>query len=251
MGVVQRANGTWESRDQWPAKTTREVSLYLAPAGKGLSGRLLQSPPEIAVSASFLDTPFGNEYTKAIDPEVVKAGRLAFATDVLDAPVRIAGTPRVKVTASLDTASGPLSALLVDYGESTTIVPRNQNLLDRLRASCNLDNLRERTGCAEPGPEIVQTVSAQILTRGTIDTKNRESIKVGSPVTPGQSFEIQWQLHPKDHVFPAGHRIGLIITGNNNGYATLDQTVKNVTIKYAGSKLILPVESGFGQDERH
>ena len=66
-------------------------------------------------------------------------------------------------------------------------------------------------------------------------------------VKPGEPFEIEWELHPKDYVFPEGHRIGLVITSNLTDYVTLDPMARNVSIKLDGSHLVLPVASGLAE----
>jgi X-Pro dipeptidyl-peptidase len=244
MGTIERDDGSWQSVERWPDASTRDIALHFATAGDGMSGRLLREQETTTEAMTFRDRPEDGQFTKVANPEQVVAGRLAYVSPALANPVRIAGTPRVKVTASLDTTSAPLTAILVDYGPSTFKVPRNRTFEQLFHESCTLADLDNRTGCARLEPEQLVTVSARVITKGTIDAKNRRYIRRAEPVVPGQPFEIEWQLHPKDHVFPAGHRIGVVITGNLGEYATVDPMARNVSLTLAGSQLILPVASG-------
>jgi len=244
MATIERPNGTWEERPTWPEAGTTNKTLYLAGAGDGVSGRLVMQPAGTSLIQTFTDNPSAGETVQVDQPETVKASRLVYASAVLTTAVRISGTPHVKVTAKLDSASAPLTALLVDYGTSTQPNARNQSFLELYAESCTLDDVDDRTGCARAIPRTDATTTARVITRGSIDTKNRVSIYQTQPAVANTPFQIEWDLHPKDYVFPVGHRIGLVIIGNLEEWVAVDAAAHNVSITLADSRLTLPVASG-------
>ena len=61
----------------------------------------------------FVDDPTRTEAQLVISPETPQPFRLAYLGEPLTKPLRISGTPRMHVTARIDAASTPLSAVLV------------------------------------------------------------------------------------------------------------------------------------------
>jgi X-Pro dipeptidyl-peptidase len=101
-----------------------------------------------------------------------------------------------------------------------------------------------RINCAEPQSERALAVTAQVITRGSLDLKNHSSATSGTPLVPGQSYKATWELHGKDYVIPAGHRIGLVLMSNDRSYITVDQAAGALTVALDGSSLDIPVVGG-------
>lgn len=62
---------------------------------------------------------------------------------------------------------------------------------------------------------------------------------------------MRWTTLPSEHVIPAGHRIGLVLTGNYNANPSSNRPARDaaavgseITVHLNGSKLVLPVVGG-------
>jgi X-Pro dipeptidyl-peptidase len=147
--------------------------------------------------------------------------------------------------------SALLSALLVDYGEGPTVSVQGIDPLQLIQAACEPENLANNTGCATP-PEVSTSITPQrVLAWWHIDAKNFADLRQGHDLVPGEEYVVHWNTLPSEHVIPAGHRIGLVITGNYNASPSTyrprrDNTAlgSQVTVHLNGSEVVLPVVGG-------
>jgi X-Pro dipeptidyl-peptidase len=72
------------------------------------------------------------------------------------------------------------------------------------------------TGCYRRYTLLTATRPAEIVTKATLDTENRDSIRVDTPVVPGATYNYTVNLLPEDYVFKPGHRIGVVVAGTNS-----------------------------------
>lgn len=131
--------------------------------------------------------------------------RLAYLTDTLDEDVRISGTPTVRLRASFSQRRANATALLVQY---------------------NADG------------------SAEILTRGWMDPRNRFSDRLEVPLLPGWPVMLRFDLQPKDSVIPAGSRIGLVVMSSDNEFTVRPPAGTKLTLDTRSSRFNLPVVGG-------
>lgn len=136
------------------------------------------------------------------DPQTAKPNRLAYLTTALPTARRLSGTGQLRLAFTASSTSTPLSALLVHYTDG------------------------------QP---------TRVVARGAIDAKNRASLTTGTPLVPGQAYTATVELEPKDYVFPAGSRIGLIVAANNTDYIATDPLAAQVTVTLQQSTLTLPL----------
>jgi X-Pro dipeptidyl-peptidase len=97
----------------------------------------------------------------------------------------------------------------------------------------------------------VQITPQRVLAWGHIDAKNHADLRQGQDLVPGEEYNVRWTTLPSEHIVPAGHRIGLVITGN---YQASPSTYRprtdataiggQVTVYLNGSRLTLPVVGG-------
>jgi hypothetical protein len=66
-------------------------------------------------------------------------------------------------------------------------------------------------GCFNRREYVTAETPYEIVTRGWLDVRNRISPARTTPTVPGRPYTFRWNLQPNDHVFAAGHRIGLVI----------------------------------------
>ena len=113
----------FEGFDSWPV-ASKPVTLSLDSANQSLSF----SPVASSTNQTFKDDLSLSGYdrveqdgTKWLDtvisnPEETREDRLAYISSPLTSDLRISGTTKVSITASLDQPTGIISAMLVDYG---------------------------------------------------------------------------------------------------------------------------------------
>ena len=63
---------------------------------------------------------------------------------------------------------------------------------------------------------------------------------------PGQRYDLRWDLQPDDHVFAAGHRIGLVVVSTDHDYTIRPKPGTKLTLAPGSSSISLPVVGGAG-----
>ncbi|WP_186762663.1 CocE/NonD family hydrolase [Lentzea tibetensis] len=246
MADVQRPNGSWEQYANWPQPGTKDTTLFLGPAAGGFSGSLTATPTGTGQTQQLANNTNLSESAMMANPETATAGRLAYVTAPLSQPAKLSGEVRVTTRIASNRASVPLTALLVDYGPGTQRVMTDRSPIELSTETCTQADLRDRTGCARPAAVSVRAVTATMLSKGTIDAKNRNSLEVATPVPTGGTVDVTWRMHPKDFVIPAGHRIGIVIVTNHTGYVGADSAAAGglLNVSLGVSKVVLPVVGG-------
>ncbi|WP_185844390.1 CocE/NonD family hydrolase [Nonomuraea sp. WAC 01424] len=222
--TVQQADNSWQTSANWPHPDSRPVRMWFGPADSSAVGTLGDTPATGATQ-TFTDDPARNEAEMIANPSVGVPYRLAYLTPPLTRPTRLSGTPEVSVRMTSTSTSTPLTALLVDYGPAAPGTSAPQP---------------ESADLFAPAPRGKPT-KTPIVTRGSVDVKNRDSVTRPSPVRPGQAYTVSWRLHATDYVFPAGHRIAVVIVGNDKDYVTVDPAAKSVTVDLGLSNVVLPL----------
>lgn len=250
MADIQRPDGTWETHSSWPDVDSDEVTLRFGPATDDVAGTLSPDAPKGNPSQSFVDEVEG-ENAKIGNAEETRQGRLVYVTPPLEDDLRISGTPRLRVKMSTDSDTALLSALLVDYGEGETVTVEDAEPLELVEQSCDPEDLANRTGCAEPMEAEVDITPQRVLARGHFDAKNHADLRQGKALKPGPKYNVRWETLPSDHIVPAGHRVGLVITGNYNASPFTLRPSRDsgaigseVTVHLNSSRLELPVVGG-------
>ncbi|MGH8825191.1 MAG: CocE/NonD family hydrolase [Jiangellaceae bacterium] len=250
MADIQRPDGTWETHSSWPDVDSQDVTLRFGPATAEVAGTLSPNPPDGDLTQSFVDQ-VQSENTKIGNAEETRSGRLAYVTPPLQEDLRISGTPELRVGVSSNGTSALLSALLVDYGQAATVTVEDKTPFELVEESCEPEDLANRTGCAEPMEVTVEITPERVVARGHVDAKNFADLRRGQALTPGETYNVGWDTLPSDHVIPAGHRLGLVITGNYNASDSSLRPSRDtaafgseVTVHLNTSRLILPVVGG-------
>jgi hypothetical protein len=67
-----------------------------------------------------------------------------------------------------------------------------------------------------------------------------------TPLVPDQFYDFTWKLMPEDYVFPAGHRIGVVVVATYGGVSTANTNFgATVTIDLQQSNIELPLSGGY------
>jgi X-Pro dipeptidyl-peptidase len=141
------------------------------------------------------------------NPDTASSNRLVYRSPALGHEVRLSGRPELRLRASIDNrADANLTGYLVDYGP--------------------------------PGSTVF------VVTRGWVDPQNRTGRDHTLPVKQGQMYDYRWTLQPKDYVFQAGHRIGLVVLSSDQEYTLLPLGGTRLTVAPQHSQLTIPVVGG-------
>ena len=76
-----------------------------------------------------------------------------------------------------------------------------------------------------------------MVTRGWLDPQNRGGVSRSRPIRRGRRYRFRWDLQPDDHVFAAGHRIGLVVVSTDHDYTLRPRPGTRLTLdpRAAGS----------------
>ncbi len=212
---IQRPDGTYEKYANWPVPGARKATLHLGATNATQPGTLGTKPQTSGPRPrqSFVDR--GRELNTDADllpaPDVANPNRLAYLSPPLRRAAHLSGTPAVSLRASVDNRyAANLTAVLVDYGP------------------------------------VGSTAAPVMVTRGWTDVQNRKRVDRSTPIQQGQEYAFDWNLEPDDYVFPAGHRIGLVVVSTDQQFTVRPNPGTQLTVNPAKSSVHLPVVNGVG-----
>jgi X-Pro dipeptidyl-peptidase len=211
MADVQRPDGTYEKYASWPVPGTRTASLHLSAPNATEPGALSVRPaPGPRPRQSFVDAGRELETETALlpGPDTANPNRLAYLSAPLASGAHLSGTPSVSLRASVaNRYAANLTAYVVDYAADGT---------------------------------------PTVVTRGWTDVQNRKSRAKSTPIQQGQEYTFDWPLEPKDYVFAAGHRVGLVVLSTDKNFTLRPLPGTRLTVNPAQSSVSLPVVGGAG-----
>ncbi|MDL9978533.1 CocE/NonD family hydrolase C-terminal non-catalytic domain-containing protein [Microbacterium sp. ASV49] len=163
--------------------------------------------------------------------------RLLWTTGTTKHEVRISGTPTVDLAVNDSAAVGQVSVMLVDYGTMDRVSASGDGAMNLATSSCWGAASATDDACYIDVTRRIQNSALQILARGwhRLDGAGDHTVTV--------------ELAANDVVVPAGHQLGLVITGANNGVIMPDTARNPYTVDLARTTLNLPVSgpmAGFG-----
>ncbi|WP_405431855.1 Xaa-Pro dipeptidyl-peptidase [Micromonospora sp. NBC_00617] len=209
--VLQREDRAYTTYANWPDPAAREVGLRFAATDAAAPGALTTGkPPKAKVEQRFVDEGRTiHPDTLVANPDTASANRLAYRSPTLTRDVRFSGRPEMRLRMAIDNKpDANLTAYLVDYGPA--------------------------------GSSSAPTV----VTRGWMDPQNRKSADRTSPVRQGKLYDYRWTMEPKDYIFPAGHRIGVVVFSTDQEYTLLPRGGTELRVAPNDSELRLPVVGG-------
>lgn len=240
---VQVGPTQWITQRDWPAPFGAKVALR--PAGDGTLGLL----PDRNATATFADVAM-SESDMVADVGTPKPGRVAFTSGALPLDLRMSGTPTADLRVKLDQPTSNLTALLVDFGDATRLDwRRGQGITTIAEEDCYGESTAADDGCYKKVVTNVASRPLEIVARGWIDVRNRDSLSRPSPLPVGTYGKVTWQTLPHDYTFKKGHRIGLVIAGTDATYSSETGTGANVTLDLARSSMVIPVVPGTRLEE--
>jgi X-Pro dipeptidyl-peptidase len=137
--------------------------------------------------------------------------RLLYATETLQQPLHISGTPKIKIRVASNKPAANLSVWLValpwEEGENVKIT----------------DN---------------------VITRGWADPQNTQSPSLSKPLVPGEFVELEFPLQPDDQVIAAGQQLALMIFSSDQEFTLHPPPGTELTVDLDATRLSLPVVGG-------
>jgi X-Pro dipeptidyl-peptidase len=212
---VQRPDGSYEQYADWPVPGARNARLHLGATRAAEPGTLAKRPQTQGPRPrqSFVDN--GRALNTDADllpaPDTAHPNRLAYLSPPLRRAAHLSGTPEVSLRASVDNRyAANLTAVVVDYGP------------------------------------VGSTTPPVMVTRGWTDVQNRRRIDRSTPIQQGREYTFTWELEPDDYIFPAGHRIGVVVVSTDQQFTVRPDPGTELTIVPSRSSMTLPVVGGLG-----
>jgi X-Pro dipeptidyl-peptidase len=245
---VEMSRDTWATYADWPVPETSNVDVWLRGTTATTAGNLGLSSGGDTDTLTWTDSPGQSENTMINTPTGSQTNRRVFLSPVLTQDLRISGTPVVDIQASLDKTQTNLGALLVDYGASTQITRNGDGIanVNPPTESCHGESGPNDDACYIQVFKPTVSVTQWRVTKGILDSSNRDSLTTPTPADIGVKYRFTWPLLPQDYVFPAGHQIGIILVANYSQYSSVNGTTATaVTLDSRVSKVHLPVVGGY------
>jgi X-Pro dipeptidyl-peptidase len=270
--TIEDEKDVWKDYASWPIPGTQNVDVFLrGTADNAAAGTLGGSSGGAADTQTFTGTAgFGNETTIMTGPTGSQANRRVFLSRALTKDVRLSGQTSLDIVASVPGTQENYSALIVDYGAGTQVTRSGEGISNTtnrtcwgdtstggpdctLGAACTASVNTIDTACYLEVTKPTQAVTQWRVTRGTLDSSNRNSLfyTAATPLAPNAMTRIKFPTFATEHIFKAGHQIGVVIVGNLYG-AGASGTAPNsaspaqpITIDTKQSKVILPIQGGY------
>lgn len=225
---VEVAPDRWEHSRTWPIASSRSMALGLRSDGTMTLGATDGG------TASYVNAPIREAGAVALGDN---PNRLLFLTGTTQHELRVSGTPTVDLQVAHGAPVGQVSVMLVDYGEADRILSSGDGAVDLATESCWGPATDDDDACYTDVGKRIGSTELQVLARGwaRLDGAGDHSVTV--------------ELAANDVVVPAGHQLGLVISGARNGMVTVDGSAGTYTVDLTASRLNLPVSgpmSGFG-----
>jgi X-Pro dipeptidyl-peptidase len=242
---IERAPDVWETAATWPVPGSRPTNVSLAPSGTLSVRPNRPTDPKLR----FQDDPQQRETTMVGNETVVQPNRLAYVSRPLTAPLHVSGTPKVNLTASVNDVDTNFGAILVDYGRAERIQRTGDGVVTGTTENCWGETAVwggfAENACYREVSKRVATTDREVVTKGIVDGLNINDYSRPTPLVPGRQYQVGFPMLPEDYVFPAGHRIGVIIVASYRDYGSEpDQNRATITISPRQTLVELPIVGG-------
>ncbi|MGO4661380.1 CocE/NonD family hydrolase [Terrabacter sp. 2TAF16] len=225
---VETAPNQWETSKTWPIQSARTMSLNPREDGTLALGKQDTATASYVNNSRLSET---NAVSLAANPN-----RVQFLAGGLTKDVRISGTPTVDLTVTHSAPVGQVSVMLVDYGAMDRVSTTGDGALTLATETCWGESIATDDACYKDVTRRLQTTQLQVLARGwaRLDGAGKHQVTV--------------ELAANDIVVPAGHQLGLVVSGASNGVIAVDTSSGTYAVDLRSTRLNLPVSgsmSGF------
>jgi X-Pro dipeptidyl-peptidase len=270
--TIEDEMDVWNSYADWPVPGTSTVNVFLRGVSEAAPGIFAGNAggDTGARTLSFVGSNSVSETGYINNPDGAQTNRRVFLSQPLKADVRLSGTARLDLKASLSTEQSNLGVLVVDYSATPfTMVSRSSDGINQgttrtcwgaasdgtqctIGETCTAPPQTVDHACYREVTKRTQDVTQWRVTRGGLDSSNRDSLwfQDASPVQVGEKDQFPITTMPTEHTFKAGHRIGIIVTGHligrtdaiEGGPPATNGSV--ITVDTKASKIQLPIVGG-------
>ncbi|WP_081633734.1 CocE/NonD family hydrolase [Terracoccus sp. 273MFTsu3.1] len=218
---VETAPNQWETSKTWPIQSSRTMSLNPRADGTLALGK------QDAGTASYVNNSRLSE-ANAVSL-TANPNRVQFLTGAVTKDVRISGTPTVDLTVTHSAPVGQVSVMLVDYGAMDRVSTTGDGALTLATETCWGESIATDDACYKDVTRRLQTTQLQVLARGwaRLDGAGQHQVTV--------------ELAANDIVVPAGHQLGLVVSGASNGVIAVDTSSGTYDVDLRSTRLNLPV----------
>jgi X-Pro dipeptidyl-peptidase len=256
---IEDTKDSWSTHADWPVSGSQPVDVFLqgdTPATAGMLGARSGGNTD---ALKWTDLPNQNESTALnIAPGTTQNNRRVFLSPPLKTDLHLSGSPKLDVRVTLDKPQSNIAAMVVDYGPSTQITRSGDGQSTPADAPSDCwgasstrvgpdGNVIDYDACYQIPTKPTVNISATQgwrLTRGIIDTSNKDSLYVETPVTPGVEYQVKFPIMPVEYTIPAGHRLGVVLVANYSALQRNGTTGTTITLNARTSKIALPVVGG-------
>ncbi len=218
----------WEHSDTWPISSARTMALRLHGDGTMMLGKKDRG------TASYVNRSINENTAVALGDN---PNRLLFLTGTTKHELRVSGTPTLDLAINHGAEVGQVSVMLVDYGRMDRILTGGDGAVNLSTESCWGPATEHDDACYIDVGKRIGSTELQVLARGWMRLDG------------AGDHRVQVEMAANDVVVPAGHQLGLVVSGARNGVVTVDSSSGTYTVDLAASQLNLPVSgpmSGFG-----
>ncbi|MDA0174735.1 CocE/NonD family hydrolase [Solirubrobacter taibaiensis] len=257
---IENTKDNWAKYSDWPLPGSAETPIYLRGDSQTTTGTIGGQPGGKTDRLTWTDVSNMNEANAMnIASTTTQNNRRVFLSAPLKQDLRVSGSPKIDLYASLDKPQSNLTALLVDYGPSTQITRSGDGVSTPAGAPSDCwGPSSTRTGpdgtvmdfdsCyqqpTKPTVTVTETQGWRI-SRGILDSSNRESLYRDVATVPHAEYRFRFPIMPVDYTFPAGHRVGIVLIANLNALQRNGTTGTTVTLNTKLSKVDLPIVGGY------
>ncbi|MGW6281448.1 Xaa-Pro dipeptidyl-peptidase [Kribbella sp. NPDC055071] len=230
MASVETSPDVWRDYKTWPA-VNHSAPVSLAAGKLGAPGK---------GSVTITDDPDLTEDDIVADPTEEVAGRQVFLSAPLKAPMRISGSPSVTLKLRSDSATTPVTARLIEYGDAD----RYTGIRTTDDSTCEGSSTDYDDSCYFTIEKQTAESDHGIVSRGWVDAAHSKSLSKPTPLVPGQWSTVTVPLRAQDEVIPKGRILALAVTLSDTEWTSPNDTGATIDIDLAGSTLNLPLASG-------
>ncbi|WZL73218.1 Xaa-Pro dipeptidyl-peptidase [Clostridiaceae bacterium 35-E11] len=235
----------WDHSNHWPFEGVEKVKFFVDHNHK-LTKTKNDDPTDVIITDDLSLTGYDRQkpdesiWLDAIvrEPEIQKPYRAAYTSDILSKDTRISGTVNVEIRAKLDSGTGIISAMLVDYGtEKRPALECKSIKKDAMKYGIN-------AGTADLVDFMIDETSTDfdVITRGWMSAQNRRNNYNKDEVIVDKEYTFKFDMQPIDYTLLKGHRLGFIIYSTDVQATQRQHRITNLTISSKSIVVRIPLK---------
>jgi X-Pro dipeptidyl-peptidase len=256
---IEDTKDSWSTHADWPVPGSAKADVFLQGDTQTTPGALGARPGGSADTLKWTDLANQSEATALnIAAGTTQNNRRVFLSPPLKTDLHLSGSPKLDIGVALDKPQSNIAAMVVDYGPSTQITRSGDGQSTPADAPKDCwgssstrrgpdGQIMDYDACyqipAKPTIAIAENQGWR-LSRGIIDSSNRESLYYDVSTVPGTQYRVRFPIMPVEYTIPAGHRLGVVLMANYSALQRNGTTGTTITLDTKASKISLPVVGG-------